>query len=178
MKLINPWVILAVVIFWLISMVGVGAWQNKAGVTKEKAAWQARENKELANANSMIQKLQADARNQENAHAQVLTFVSEKYQKGLTKNEADKNNFIASVRNGTIKLRQPVAPAESSGNSSTSETLPGTSRRDGETRGELQGNSVEFLYDRATLADDITLQLAACQEVVIEDRRLCGQLPQ
>lgn len=170
----SPWVIFLSVSVWLGSLVGVGIWQNHSGAVAERADWMKRENLELARANELIDSLQQSKVLKETEHRRILSTISEKYEKGIQNVEDQKTSFIFGVRNGSILLRQPTQPKNSS-TSSPSEVVTSPLKCDGETRTELQSNTAEFLFSESARADKIVLQLGACQEIVREDRRLCRE---
>lgn len=98
--------------------------------------------------------------------ATALTKVSAYYQGRIQDVDDDKNRFIADVRNGTIKLRDPYRPTGKAGGGITTKALGGSSGRDGETGCELSREASEFLYSEASRADKVVEQLTACQGVV------------
>jgi hypothetical protein len=67
----NPYAIIAALIIWAASLAGVGYWQNGVGHVEEGAAWQKKENRELADANAKILQLETDARASEQSHSEV-----------------------------------------------------------------------------------------------------------
>lgn len=172
--MINPWVLLGLLIAWIGSMATVGYWQNGVGKESERVVWQARENVELSEANAMIIMLQNKAREDEATHNQVLADISRTYQERINDADIQKDKFIAGVRNGTIVLRQPAPRTEKASGGISSEAIASAIGRDGETNSKLSDETAEFLYTEANRADKIVEQLAACQAIVIEDRKLCN----
>lgn len=173
---LNPWIYLGVLLFWLASMAAVGAWQNRTGHKVEEAKWLKKENTELVTANAEIVRLTAEATKNKAKHEEALVAISTDYQKEINDVESEKTKFIVGVRNGSIVLRQPARP-KSTGESGVSETVASSSGCDGQADTELYPETAEFLSSEAARADKIVLQLDACQQVVIEDRKLCGEKP-
>ena len=169
--MINPWLILGIAVAWLTSLVAVGDWQNNAGHTSERTQWQARENKELTDANALIQSLQATARSKEAESAQNMATVSKNYQEILSSEGVKNEKTINDLRTGIIRLRQPDSTSQSSSGSTTSQTSASSIGCDGQAGSELSNQTAEFLYTEAARADKVVEQLAACQNVVIEDRK-------
>jgi cation transport regulator ChaB len=168
---VNPYLIIGLLIGWLASLAGVGWWQNKAGHVAERTVWQARENAELRTANDKIKAMQDSARRDEQAHALALNAVSTNYEKELSDASKLRAADIAAIRAGTLRLRdQYPASIYSLGNRSA-ETGPGPGGRDGPQGAELPAATSEFLLALASDADDVTRQLTACQQVIIEDRK-------
>lgn len=116
----------------------------------------------------------AEYRQLERDLATALTRVSGYYQERLTDVEQDKNHFIAGVRAGTIKLRDPYRPSSRAGGGITAEAISTASGRDAETGCELSPEASEFLYSEAARADKVVEQLGACQGVVMEYLKFLG----
>lgn len=175
MKLLNiippQYRLLAFGLAWLASLVAVGIWQRHDGATATEAAWQTREASEQTKTAARIQKLQQSARQQEARHAQALMAISAAYQKELTDAEARRKRDIASIRAGTLRLRDPYAPAQPDCGSPPGQTPPAAGGRDGAQGAGLSEEAAEFLYELAGDADNITRQLTACQGVILQDRR-------
>jgi len=170
--MLNPYVILALLVAWGLSLVGVGAWQRHDGKVTERAVWQIRENDEIRMANSKIRSLEEGARKAEQDKAIALATISTDYERKLSDANKQRAADAAAVRAGSLRLRDPSATGLRACGSIATETATGTSQRDGGTAGELSGAASEFLLDLANEADDVARQLAACQQVVIEDREV------
>lgn len=166
----NTYLIIGLLIGWLASLAGVGWWQNTAGHTAERTAWQTRENSELRAANAKIITLQASARRIEQAHALALSEISTNYQKDLSHAIKQRAADLAAVRAGTLRLRYPNTSSIYSLGDRPAETGPGAGGCDGPKGAELPQSIVADLLGLAADADDVTRQLTACQRVIIEDR--------
>ncbi len=166
----NPYLIIGLLIGWLASLAGVGSWQNAAGHTAERTAWQTRENAELRTANAKIITLQASARRIEQAHSMALSEISTTYEKELHHANKQRSADLAAVRAGTLRLRYSnPASINTTGDHST-ETASATGGCDGPEGAELPAAITADLLALAADADDITRQLTACQRVILEDR--------
>lgn len=166
----NPYLIIGLLIGWLASLAGVGWWQNTAGHTAERTAWQTRENSELRAANAKIITLQASARRIEQAHALALSEISTNYQKDLSHAIKQRAADLAAVRAGTLRLRVQYPASIYAIGERPAETCPGAGGRDGPQGTELPATITADLLALAADADDITRQLTACQRVILEDR--------
>lgn len=145
-------------------------WQYHAGRVAERAEWQARESEQLRAANAKIVALQAAARDAEQAKADAVAVVSATYQRRL--NDANKQRAAdaAAIGAGTLRLRDPGALGLRPGGNRATETTATAGGCAGRAAGELSGEATQFLFDLAADADQIALQLQACQSIVRADR--------
>ncbi len=165
----NPYVILGIVIAWIASLGAVGWWQNAAGHTAERVTWQARENKELQDANASIKRLEEAARAAEQAHATELAKIGENHQKEIADAQAQKDRDVAAARAGRIVLRIP-APCKAADGSQPAKTPAAPGVGDGGTTAELPRSVTEDLLSLANDADAVVRQLGECQAVIRSDR--------
>lgn len=169
--MMNPWALLGLVLFWIVSMAAVGNWQNKAGHVAERTAWQAKENQELAQANAQILKLETDARSAERRQALDQASISTQYQKELDNAKRKTNDLVARLHAGTIRLRDPNYAVVQACGGAAGQAPSGTSGRDGAQGGELSEPASEFLLNLTGDADQVATQLAACQAIIKNDRQ-------
>lgn len=166
----KPYIIIGLLIAWALSLVGVGAWQNEAGHVAERVEWQARENKELVDANAAIKALEEKYRKAEQDHAAALGAIATNYEGKLSNATKQRAADLAAIRAGTLRLRDPGA----SGKCPDGDPMPGIAAAPGvgddRAAGELSQRANEFLLGEASRADSIAEQLAACQQVVRSDR--------
>lgn len=165
-----PYRLAAMLLAWGASLVAVGWWQRHDGAARVEAAWQAREAQQVSQAAERIQAMQVAARDAEHRHGQALADISAHYQEQLTHAEDRRRRDIDALRAGTLRLRDPNAPAVPACGSETGPTPPAPGGRDGAQGGELSGQAAEFLYRLASEADDLARQLTACQQVIRQDR--------
>jgi hypothetical protein len=151
-------------------------WAYENGVASEKQAWTVRENAELVAANEEILKLTHEAYTVRLLHSVALTNISSTYEEKLKHEKSISDKTIRDLSSGYIKLRDKHATpaAESTCPGAASETGTGTGEYHGQTGTELSATASTFLYGLAEEADVVVNQLAACQQTLEEDRRLCG----
>lgn len=171
----NPYAIIALLVAWALSLLGVGAWQRHDGEVSERTTWQGRENTELRTANDKIKTLEEGARKAEQDKATALAAISTDYERKLIDAAKQRALDSAAVRTGALRLRDPNPTGLRACGSLGTEVAAGTGRRDGGATGELSEAAAGFLLDLANDADDVARQLSSCQRVVIEDRAAAGR---
>lgn len=154
----NPWIILAVVLVWIGSLVAVGSWQRTDGETKAKAVALAEKNVALAAANKEIERFRAIERDS----ALRIAAIGDDHAQKVSALESQHLRDVDAVRAGALKLRIP--------NACPANRMPGPSTpasgSDGATACELPQPLANALLGAAADADRNTLQLSACQAVV------------
>lgn len=135
-----------------------------------------RANDDLAAANDLIIKLQREARDTELVHAARLAALDKTYQETQANEKAKSDVVINNLRAGIAKLqfRPAAASSQQASADSTSAAGPGPGSSDGAKTSELPDTTAGDLYAEAARADEVTEQLTACQQVIVEDRRICG----
>jgi prophage endopeptidase len=107
------------------------------------------------------------ARNQERKHAIELYDISTKFILERAKGYEQRDQTIADLRAGTLRLRDKFRCKAS---------LPGSSAAasgsDAASTGGLSDQDAEFLVREASRADAVVGQLTACQAVVKSDREM------
>lgn len=166
----NPWIALGLVLAWVASLAGVGYWQNDAGHTAERVAWQTRDNEELRKANAKIIALNDAARQTEQQNAAKVAAIATDYERKLKDAKTQRDHDIADAYSGAIGLRIPSTSGITAGGSEAATTTAATGQCNGGTATELPRETVANLLALADDADEITNQLAACQEVIRADR--------
>lgn len=173
----NPiplWAKILVTLLWSAAAVlfvyAYGQQQFCLGKTAERVAWLARENAQLTKANAKIKQLEEKYRQQEQDAADALSVISSKYQEDLKHVKTEKDRVIAGLRDGTFRLRIPVAARFGAGRGTAAEATAPACGRDGEARTELPVEASEFLVGLASDADEVTKQLGRCQDVINADR--------
>lgn len=152
-------------------------WAYNNGVNSERTTWQKRESSELAEANKKIIELNVEARNQQTQNAINLQTISTYYEESKRNAKLKNDKVVADLNSGVIRLRDKYAKTstcETTYPGRTGETATGPGEHNAETGTEFSSTAAGFLYDLAVEADEIVEQLSACQAVVLEDRRLCG----
>lgn len=171
----NPYAILAACLAWAGTLAAVGGWQHHAGRTTERAEWQDREIGELRTANQKILDITTAARRAEHENAAALAAVATDYERKLDAAKDRHARDIAAVRSGALRLRDPHSAGLPACGSAAAPVGTGAGGRDGPAPGELSEAAAGFLLQLTDDADAVAEQLAACQRVVIEDRRLGGE---
>ena len=144
------------------------------GEKSAHAAWQARQIKELIDANATIIKLQRQAREDERKHQANLSELDKRYQEKQAHEAVKTQSMLRDLRNGAVSMRYPTTASKQASGGATSAVKPSASLGDGAETSELPPAIAADIYSEAARADEITEQLGACQQVVIEDRRVCG----
>lgn len=166
----NPWVILGIAVMWALSLLGVGKWQRADGRAAERVEWQERDNKELADANATIKRLNDEARATEEKRAADMNVIATNYAKGYENAEARRRRDVAAARDGALVLRIP-ASACGSGGGETGPPRPAAAGGDGAPAIELPRAVTADLFALADDADQVADQLRSCQQIAINDRK-------
>lgn len=108
------------------------------------------------------------ARASEQAHGQALTVLDQNYQKAIQDEKAKSDRTVADLRTGALQLRSRFTCPANSGSmpgpaASTAVDPPAGQRG-------LQPEDVRILVSEASRADQVVLQLQACQAVIRGDR--------
>lgn len=165
----NPYAIIAGLVLWLASVVGVGYWQRQDGITVTEAAYAQRDNKELAEINNKLKTTEEAYRKLEHQAAERQAAISATYQEQLKNANKKTADLIIAARAGTFRLRDPSSLQ--TGGHDLPKTATSSGGRDGQAGSEFLGESATvFLINEASRADNLTRQLDACQAVVMADR--------
>jgi hypothetical protein len=113
--------------------------------------------------------LQQQARDSEHAHAQQLADIDQQHQKDIQHEISSRDAVIADLRAGTVSLRKRFTCA-AAGNERVPSTATSTSGSDAAGAGGLSADDASVLVRLASRADEVALQLQACQAVVRADR--------
>jgi len=114
--------------------------------------------------------LEEKYRQQEHDAADALAVISSKYQEDLKHVKTEKDRVIAGLRDGTFRLRIPVATRLGAYGGAASEVAFTACGRDGEARTELSVEASEFLVGLASESDEVVKQLGRCQDIIKADR--------
>jgi len=167
------YLIIGAVVACVVSIVVAGDWMYDAGATSERLVCQSNESERLRTALAEVSRMQKQVRDDDTKHAKDLAKVSTDYQEQLLNEKTINARRVADIRNGTLKLRQPPS-IKPNGDSGVTPPGAGTARCDGEAEGEFSIETSERLYGYAEEADEVVLQLTACQAVIDADRRIEG----
>jgi hypothetical protein len=161
---IYGWIAGAVLI--LASLGGAYFQGRQDGENIARSEYAARDIKAASEAQAAYKDITDRYRAKEQASAQKINVLATQYEKRLAANETARITAIATAP----ILRDPGNRVETC-NSGTGETSTTTSKRDGGTGANLSKEASGFLYNLAAEADLITLQLQACQQVLLQDRQ-------
>lgn len=155
-----------------IAAVLFGAYRH--GVTTEGARWEARYNKDMASANEALAKAVADARKVEEAAAKNQAAIESEFLKRISDEKKTNDAVIANLRAGNLRLRDEFGKAVCSVAERVPEIAASTGKRDAACYGGFSSDHAEFLILFAGRAQQVAEQLAAAQQVIIQDRLVCG----
>ena len=165
-------------------LIGIGVafgggmyWGMDIGETAERSLWQGKENKELVAANDKIKKLMSENLRLQQEGSERVAAISLKLQKENADELKKRDELIASYRNGTMRLRIPIASIETFGNTSGKIGTDPSQSNGGEKAGFLGEADQAFLVSEAFRANQIVRELNACKEILVEDRRICNRDP-
>lgn len=174
--------VVVAVLVWLVYAYGQQQFErgHKLGESETMTKWQATDNQELITANAEIIRLQKQARDDEVEHQKRLAEKDNAYQEEKAREKVKTDAVERDLRNGNARLLVAAnkaaasAAASEDSTSQTSPAQPGTGSGDAEARCELSPTVSAEIYSDYTRANEITKQLGLCQEIVAEDRRVCG----
>jgi hypothetical protein len=165
--LINPWAILAAVAI----AIGCYFYGRADGKAVGEGEWKSRESAELVAANAKIVALEEDRRRREQKHADEVARISTNYQRQLSDAKRKRDSDVVAVRAGDIRLFDP-GTRKGACIDWGREVGAAAGGRDGGACRELSREATEFLLGLAGEADEVALQLSACQALVRADREI------
>lgn len=167
--MLNPWIILAIVIAFVMQGIVIGKWQNKVGHTEERVEWQAKEVVQVTAANAAIKRINDEARSKEQAHVDAMAALAAQLAKERASNDARRKADAAAIRDGALKLR--IATSSICPDSGAAgPPRPAASGSDAAATVELPQQITRDLFDLANDADQVADQLRACQTIIKTDR--------
>ncbi len=168
--MINPYIIIAALLFWIASVVGSGIYEHHQGVITEDSKWQARELTEQAQASQLILNAENAARKAEQASAQAVNQAQLNYQKGVNDEHAKTVAAVHAVNAGTLRLRDPDAALQAGCHSATGTGTDSTGA-DSSGSGDLSKQAARFLLDLTGEADRLAQRLNECEVILQDDRK-------
>lgn len=176
---IPPWVklfgALLVIAAIVIAIYSYGQQQFDIGKKAERADWLKRDNAALVKANARIDQLNREKAALEAASEQRLADKTTAYLKERQHEKAKSDAVIADLRTGNAGLFYHLANHQGAGGGGSRQVGAAASGGDGGTDAQLPAATGADIYAEADRADSIVRQLGLCQQVVIEDRRICGK---
>ncbi|MHB1098426.1 MAG: lysis system i-spanin subunit Rz [Burkholderiales bacterium] len=156
-----PYKLLAVAL--ILAGVATASWLS--GSNHKQAVMQARIDALVASYQKATIQAQAQADAKQQELAQQMSRIAIKYEQELSDASKQHAADVAAIRAGSLRLRDTRGSCTAPATPAT----PGVS--DGETGCQLSEQVTNDLFDLAADADRDAEQLAACQAVIIEDRR-------
>jgi hypothetical protein len=114
---------------------------------------------------------QAKNRAQEQEHVQEMADLDAQHHKDMQNEIDSREHTIADLRAGTLRLRKQFTCPAATAAGAASQAGTGTGLGDGASSGGLQTADAEFLLREAGRADQVVVQLQACQDIVRKDRQ-------
>jgi len=164
----NVQIYLVAAIAGLVALGAAGFQGYRLGADHVRAEYAARDIQSANEAAAVAQATQEKYRAQEQAHSQAVAAIANDYEGKLTDAQAKTAIALNAIRSGSLRLRDPGAKACGD---PASGTPAAPSRSDGASDGGLSDQLATFLVSEAARADQVVLQLTACQQVVISDRK-------
>jgi prophage endopeptidase len=125
---------------------------------------------ELAKAHQERADAEQRARDIEAQRAADMAALDAQHTKEMNDAKADADRTIADLRAGTLRLRERFTCPASTAAGTAGQAGTSTSLGDAAARYGLQPEDAEFLLSEAERADEVTVQLRACQAIVRGDR--------
>jgi len=145
------------------------------GQAEVRAEYALRDNKALSAALARVAALQAEKQAREQAHETRTAAIAADHKKEIENASAQRKRDIAAVDAG-YRLRDPGRAGSSAecdrGAGATAQAATG--QRDASAGAELSATASGFLFELVAIADDITRQLGAAQQVIREQIRACN----
>lgn len=181
--LIPPWIKIVAYLVLIVSILSsvyfalhkAYMWAYTNGVTATDLQWTTRENVQVVTANNKIVQLEQDARKKESEQGINVANIVDTYEKEKQNAKIENDATINNLNNGIIKLRDKYAASSTSTCSSSTSAIATNTPSDSQKTGtELSQTTAQFLLGLTNEADDIVLQLTACQALLISDRQTCN----
>lgn len=118
---------------------------------------------------------------EQDQHARDMAALDVKFTKEMTDAKRQAEADVAAVRAGAVRVRERfTCPSAGAAGASGAGTAAGRTASVGDAAqaAGLQAADAEFLLSEAGRADEVTLQLQACQEIVRRDRAGASGVPQ
>lgn len=154
----------------VLGIVAVAWWFYHQGQKSEELVDVKEDNTILARTLDRLHELEEQVRQQEHDHSVEMAEIDKVNQKELTDARAKSGAFIDDVMSGKLRLYDPHARCGRP-NSNTGETVASPSVDHGATGAELSDEVERFLELEAARADEVVIQLTACQAILRADRK-------
>ena len=151
----------------IVLLAAVGRFTYVAGYNAAERKWSDKYTMDLTQANSDLLEARKQLLAATNAQAEIEAAMLERM-----KQQAEyANNIIDDLRDGNVRLREQFRVKTCP---SVSGSTGSTGGSDAASTGGLSEEAVGFLIREAGRADTLAEQLKAAQEVIKQDRIICG----
>lgn len=158
----------------LLLLAGLGLHIYNKGEIHERALWTAKQAIETQRAQSEIIALQTKYAKLEASKESEEAAIASQYQEGLKNVKEENARVIAGINSHAIRLRDNYAVAVPACNSASPQAIATDSGDHDTGNGVLSDEASRFLLGEAEHADEVVLELQACQAKVISDLHLCN----
>lgn len=159
----NPWMILGAVVF----AIAAYFYGHQQGGNAVRVEWEVEKSQANAQAAEVLQQANAKTRAVEQALAQSQVKVEKIYVEKVREVQVVRDELSDVARNGGLFI--DAACPDGSGQLSSPAT--GAGGNHGGAKARLSGEAAEALVSIAADADEIVLQLQACQAILNEERK-------
>lgn len=173
----NPSIILGLLLAWFASVVGTGLWQRHDGAAQVTAQCADVRATEAAQAATQINALQTQVRDEQERHSIALQGISKGYLNDINKVQSERAAAVAAAGARRVWLSPSATYSVRPGSGPPTEAATPASGCDGQAPGGVPdpnagtpSASVADLLNLAADADEIVIQLTACQGVISSDR--------
>lgn len=153
----------------IVLVIALGRFTYVAGYNAAERKWSDKYTMDLTQANADLLEVRSKLLDATNAQAEIEAAMLER----MRQQAEYANNIIDDLRDGNVRLREQfrvkTCPSVSSPTGSTSSS-------DAASTGGLSEEAVGFLIREAGRADSLAEQLKAAQEVIKQDRIVCGRV--
>jgi hypothetical protein len=169
---VRQWVYLGLALAIVAGVVTLYRHADGVGYTRAMGEVAARDNASLIKARDRIAELEKEKDDAEARHFAEIEAIDDAGWKEIKRVEAAKEKFIGDVVAGRLRLFQPGRhqPCPDGGERGPAAAAAAASVGDGAAGGELSGETALFLLGEAARADQVAVQLKACQKIVADDR--------
>lgn len=150
-------------------IVAAAMWFYRQGEKADELKDAKAANVQLTTALKRVHDLEEQVRQQEHDHSVEVANIDQQHQKDLSNARAQSSQFIDDVMSGKLRLYDPHARCGRPGGD-TGQTAGSSSVDHGGEGAELSEETERFLELEAARADEVVIQLTACQAILKDDR--------
>jgi len=169
-----PWILLAVAV----AMIALAFGAYRFGVHVEKQSFDAYVSKEAAAAQAQVASNQKALKDLAASDAAAMDALTQSHNEATNENTQRRDALLTANRNLTQRLWVATAGRPSSGPAAVPSTGASGPVDNATGYATLSIGSSSFFIDEFSEADQLAIDLAAAQQVIIQDRKVCdGSLP-